>query len=919
MAETTMAVEVVGRGEELSSLFEFLDGEAAEGPTALVLEGEAGIGKSVLWLAAVEAAGERGSRVLSSRPAEAERGLAHAGLGDLFDGVLEDVLPALSAPRRRALEVALLVEDAAGRAVDPRALGVAVRSSLQLLAANARVVLAIDDVQWLDASSASALAFALRRLPDADILLLLARRLGDGAQTSAVENAIESRRIERVRLGPLTVGAIHRLVYDRLGRTFARPTVVRLYETSGGNPFYALELARALGAHPAVGDPTQPLPVPETLEGLLGARLEGFAGATREALVLASAHARLTPAQLGAAGIERSALDPALEEHVIELVDGAVRYTHPLLASVLYQGLSPRERRRAHGVLAELVDDPLGRARHLALSTEGPDAGVAAALERAAAAANTQGAPIAAAELGEHAVRLTPPDDREDAARRAMSAARAHLAAGEADRARTLARDLVARAPAGVDRAEGLVFMADVESDDVPVAIPLLREALDEAAASPALQASIHQRLGLHVRFTESIAIAEQYARAAVRLAERLRDDALRADARAGLAIVRCNAGEPDALRIAEQAHELAAGCPDSQRITAGFALAHVLFWTMDLGRARAVLERLDREWGDRDERLTASARWYLAMVELRAGRWPLAAEYAEQARELSIQYARDESEAPQNLYPIMLLAAHRGDLERARELAAHTRRVAETQRALLAGFAAVSGLVDLWSGDAAAAVAGFEAAEPMAVAAGWGEPAMCWWRGEHAEALLDLDRFDEAVAVLDAWEADATRLGREWVLAHATRCRGLAAAARGDVEQATSLLAQAVERSAAVGDPFGRSRALLALGVVRRRGRQKRAARDAIGEALAGFETLGAAGWAERARAELGRIGGRTTTEGLTPSERRVADLAAAGRTNREVASALFLGERTVASHLTRIYAKLGVRSRTELARRLQ
>ena len=183
---------------------------------------------------------------------------------------------------------------------------------------------------------------------------------------------------------------------------------------------------------------------------------------------------------------------------------------------------------------------------------------------------------------------------------------------------------------------------------------------------------------------------------------------------------------------------------------------------------------------------------------------------------------------------------------------------------------------------------------------------------------LLELGRIDDAVRVLDVWEADATRLGRDWVLAHVTRCRGLVAAAQGDVDRPLALLEQAVAQHEAVGDPFGRARALLALGIVRRRARQKRAAREAIEAALDGFEEIGAASWVEKARAELGRIGGRTRKEGLTAAERRVAALVAEGRTNREVAAALFLGERTVASHLTHIYAKLGVRSRTELARRL-
>ena len=155
-------------------------------------------------------------------------------------------------------------------------------------------------------------------------------------------------------------------------------------------------------------------------------------------------------------------------------------------------------------------------------------------------------------------------------------------------------------------------------------------------------------------------------------------------------------------------------------------------------------------------------------------------------------------------------------------------------------------------------------------------------------------------------------------MLAHVTRCRGLVAAAQGNGERAALLLQRAVDQHEEVGDPFGRARALLALGIVLRRARQKRGAREAIEAALAGFEQLGAATWVERARSELGRIGGRTREEGLTAAERRVAVLVAEGRTNREVAAALFLTERTIASHLTHIYAKLGVRSRTELARLL-
>ena len=198
-------------------------------------------------------------------------------------------------------------------------------------------------------------------------------------------------------------------------------------------------------------------------------------------------------------------------------------------------------------------------------------------------------------------------------------------------------------------------------------------------------------------------------------------------------------------------------------------------------------------------------------------------------------------------------------------------------------------------------------------------EPGMCWWRAEQIEALLELGLVAEAVDRLDAWEAGARRLGATGCSRTRPGAAGLVAASRGDVEEALALLAEAVSRHEAVGDPFGRARALLALGAVRRRARQKRAAREAIEAALAGFEEMGAARWAERAREELGRIGGRTRIDGLTPAERRVAALVAKGRTNAEVAATLFLAERTVASHLTRVYSKLGVRSRTELSRRLQ
>jgi DNA-binding CsgD family transcriptional regulator len=911
-----MATEVVGRDRELESLSAFLDRcTTRHGPVALALEGEPGIGKSTLWRAAIEEARGRGLCVLVSRPAESERGLAHAGLGDLLDGVLDGVLPGLSPPRRRVLEVALLLDEADGQPVDQRALGVAVRSALEALAEEGGLVLAIDDLQWLDASSASALGFALRRLSDVGVALVWTRRRGE--QGSSIEQALDRDRIERLEVGPLSVGAMHQILHALLPHGVPRPTLLRLHEASGGNPFYALELGRALAAEGAERDPTQPLRVPKRLEELVAARLDGFTGATREALVLVSADARLTPALLAGAGIASEALEPAISEHVLELADGAVRFTHPLLASVLYQGLSGAERQRVHGRLATLVEDQVARARHLALSADEPDDELAALLEAAAGTAAAQGAPIAAAELGEHAIRLTPPERRADLDRRSAAAVRTHLAAGEFERASVLAAEVVDRATAGAERAEALVLLS--ETKNVPLAVPLLKQALLEPGAPPALRASIHQRLSLDVRFSEGLDPAEAHARAAVALADEVGDPALRAAALGGLALIQLNAGRPGALELAEQAFELVDDTVGSPGVPeAAFSLVHVLVWSAHFDRARALLEAIYADWSERDERQAAYALWYLSMVELRTANYALAERHAQQCRRLSGVYVHEDTASPTSLFPLTLIALHLGDLDRARSLAQETCRLAEIHATRLHGPLTTLGMVELWSGNAAAAVERFREAEEITDAADGFEATMQLWRAEQIEALLELGLVDEAVVRLDAWEECSRRLERPWALAHVVRCRGLVAAACGEVERAVELLTEAVELHESVRDPFGRARALLALGTTRRRARQKRPAREAIELALAAFEEMGAASWAARARKELGAIGGRTRAEGLTPAERRVADLVADGRTNAEVASTLFLAERTVASHLTSVYAKLGVRSRTELARKL-
>jgi DNA-binding CsgD family transcriptional regulator len=903
-----MPFEIVGREEDRASVEAFV-GRADGGAAALVLEGEAGIGKSTLWLAGVELARSRGLRVLVSRPAEAESGLAHVGLVDLFEEAFADVAPSLSTPRRRALEIALLREEAADDAVDHRAIGVAIRDVLHVLGEREPILLAVDDVQWLDASSSSALAFALRRLAASPVLVLLARRPAAGAEPPALEQALEAERVERVPLGPLSVGALHRLLHDRLGKSFARQTLLRIHELSGGNPFFALELARVLDVDI---DPLEPLPVPETLDGLVRARLAGLPAATRDALALAAALGTPSESLLERAGVAPDALAPAAAAHVIERDGGMIRFAHPLLSSALYLGLGDG-RRSVHRRIARIVEDPLVRARHLALSSDAPDAAAAGVLENAATLAAERGASAVAAELAEQAVRLTPPAASDEHRRRALAAARAHHGAGEWTRARTIANDLLAEADIGPLRAEALVLLAELEG--LHRNVGLLEEALREAASRPALQSVIQCRLAVAVRFEKGFDGALEHARAALELADGLDDDALRVAPLALLAFFGCAVGDTDAPAHAARAHELATAAGDVELLReATQALANVLDVRRDRDAGRALLEPAYDEWHERDELSAARALTDLSWVELWSGRWETAAEYAARALDINVQYGLD---VPWNHLASAVIAAHRGRLEEARAHSELALQLGQEQIGLHTPVhLGTLGFVALQSGDPHEAAKWFDEAEQTTVRLGWREPSRRWWIADHAEALLELGRVDDATRVLDRWEADAVPLGRDWVLAHVTRCRGLAAAARGAVDDAASLLEEAAAHHERVHDTFGRARALLALGVVRRRRRQKRAARDAIDAAVAVFEELGAATWVAKARAELGRIGGRTRTEGLTPAERRVAALVAEGRTNREVAAALFLGQRTVETHLSHVYAKLGVRSRAELAR---
>lgn len=460
-------------------------------------------------------------------------------------------------------------------------------------------------------------------------------------------------------------------------------------------------------------------------------------------------------------------------------------------------------------------------------------------------------------------------------------------------------------------RAEALFLLAELEGLERGIA--LLEEALREASSRPALQAAIQCRLAWTARFTKGFEGALEHARASLHLADALGDDALRVDALDMMVFLGRAVGDPETTAHAQRAHDIALATGDAGLVRRVRLLQLNTIEKRDYGAARPLLEREYEESRERDELSAAEALHSLAYVELWSGKWERAADYAERAYDLMTQYGL---EVPWVHVPIAVVAAHRGRLELAQ---GHSERALQLEEAQFGHHTPVHlgtlGFVAAQRGDPKTAVRWFDEAETVTTRLGWREATRRWWVADHIETLLELDRVDEALRVLNAWEADC-KPDDDWVLADVTRCHGLVEAALGNVPAAALLLEEAAAQHEAAGDSFGQTRALLALGIVTRRRRQKRAARNALEAALAAFEELGAATWVERTRSELGRIGGRTREQGLTAAERRVAALVAQGRTNREVAAALFLGERTVETHLTHVYAKLGVRSRAELAR---
>jgi DNA-binding CsgD family transcriptional regulator/tetratricopeptide (TPR) repeat protein len=892
--------DLVGRERERARLETFL-GDIPSGVRALIVRGEPGIGKTTLWRLGVDRAREAGYEVLRARPAEEERSLALGGLVDLLEGVEVD-------------RVALGDDD-------PIVRGRAVLAALRRVGERGTALLAIDDLQWLDGSSARALRYAIRRLDAEPIGILATVRAGVPEPLRAAE-LLPPGHADALDLGPLPPDELGAVVRARVG-PISRPLLRRLYAISDGNPLFAVELARSLAAEgDGLRSDAKPR-LPDSLAGAFAVRLGTVPDELVPLLECVSAFGRASVRTLDDAlpDVEVERLVEQAERLGLLVVtdDFYVRFSHPLLGSVVYERMRPLARRSLHTRLAAHTENPDLRARHLALSADEPDETLASLLDAAAERAGSRDAPDVAAEYAEHSLRLTPAGAEEARRRRALVQIGNLAAAGEMSRALDLADGLVDELPPGPGRAEALVERAQLEDDDLEAGEELLVRALADAGDDVLLRGRVLDQLGwLRGVFRGDLAAGIDCAREALAVAVDSGDHPFEMSAAAGLSNMETLAGRPrpDLMeRAIELEQEL--GRP-ALWVGPRVLYAEQLLWAGELGPARDLLVAADAEAArTSNERWRPYGLYDLAAVESAAGNLDRADDLLRQA----LEAARDSEDAHVESWIFYRLALVATWLGRATEAcaAAERRLDAATRRGERPGVArarSVLGLLALSQGDAPAAASELVAAAQLLEEMGFAHPGAIPAVPDAIEALSLSGDAEAAGVLVERLEAQAEAVGSNWTDAALARSRGIVLLGQGDADVAADVLGAAGATFERLGFAPDAARARLLEGRALLRAARRTAAADALADASSRFAAMGATLWQARAAEQLDRAApGRADGE-LTPTEARIAELVAEGLKNREIAQTLFVSVATVEAHLTRTYRKLGIRSRSALAR---
>jgi DNA-binding CsgD family transcriptional regulator len=912
---------LLGRQRELAHIDDLLSGAKDGTSAALLLHGEPGIGKSALLRASLDRAAELDFGVLRTRGFESESDIPFAGLLELLTPLLplRDRIPDVQA---RALGSALALEPPTP--FDRFAVPAAMLSLLAAAAEEKPYLVAADDVHWLDDASREALIFVARRLgAEGVVLLCAARPVGD--LLAAFEG------VESVDVPGLEDATAAELLKRESRHRVADEVAAGLVATAHGNPLALTEIPRGLSAGQLAGrEPLAgPIAAGQQIEQAFARQLADLPATTRSALLVAAAMQTgrhdLFVAALDRLGLPADALDPAVSAELIA-IDGSVDFFHPLLRSAVYHGADPVARRGVHAALATLATSPARRAWHLAAAADAPDEEVAAALETAAAEARARGGVTAGARAFERAANLSTDDDAR--ARRLLEAASDFAQAGLADHALALVGRAQELVPGGamateVVRVRGRVEMrrgAPATAHDLLVSeADRIEDADPAAAASLLVEAAVaHMMTG----DMEALVATGDRARA---LLPPGADPVI--EVLAGVLVGEAHA----ALGHEDEADALLD--PAMPFLTSEYVLAMPSELVGMAGQCAIWYERWDRATAVLDHLVTvareASAINHIiyplaahSILDYRQGRWGAAlADAGESAR-----LARETGLRPLLTFGLCALAHVEAGMGRREDARTHAREALHLGE-VLGGSAitvyAVNALAfdALSNGEAEAAAELYDRAFRMASRLHM-QRGLVQYGADRVEALTRLGRTDDAFQALEEF-ADTPGGGR-WALAALARCRGMLAGKTAEHHFQTALSHHAHD-----GQPFEKARTQLAYGERLRRDRRRADARELLGEALDTFERLGASPWADRARVELRATGGAAAEgpagekeavaaaglEELTAHELQIARLVAYGMTNREVAAKLFLSPKTIEYHLSQIYRKLDLRSRTQLA----
>lgn len=923
-AESRGDPDLYGRKSEIHTLRDFVERLHA-GPSALLLYGEVGLGKSTLLAAAVSLAVAQGIRVLSAGADAPEATLPFATLFDLVDPILDAAADALSPTQHETLRVAVSREPPGTAEFGLLAVGAAFLALVRRLASASPVLIAIDDAQWVDEATSRTLRFVTRRLRDEPVgVIATARSAGVTSRIDVPWLATPGRILENLPIGPLPQDAIIELLRAGPGPALSARQMRQVVESAAGNPFFALELRRTVARDSL--RPGEPLPqVPDSLRAVLHGHLAAFSPAVREALstVAALAQPRAGLVDRAVGGDAAAVLEPAYADGVLKVDGDSVRFSHPLLRATAYDWGTTTERAARHRRLAGIVDDPVERARHLAVSAAGVDLEAARQIAAGAETAHRRGAPADAADLfAAAASHLRPHHPLRVGLLR--HAADCLVACGRSEEARALLEDLIATTVPGHERAALLLALAGIlyRQDDAASSVALLEQGLGESAGDTGLAAELEQQLALAITSAGDLPAADGHARRAMQLALASRDENALAGPLAFVTILDFLRGRGfDAARMAR--------ATDLESRTTPRLLVEWRPWTIEalvlawIGRfeeSRARLAQLQRQaQASGDDNALSYLLYVRCQVELASGRW-------DDARTL-VGTARAQAEETAGLVNALLQSAiarvdaFTGDLDAATRTAssALATAVAHNYGPAIQENAAVLGFVELSRDRPDRAVEALGPMLPFLSAADVRDPGVLTFVPDLVEALIELGRLTDAEAALHPYEQLAAELQRASALPQAARCRALLAIARGDTATASACARRAVDLDENVHMPFERGRALLVLGTVHRRRREKRMAAEALDGAVAIFEQLGAPVWAERARRERSRIGLRPASPALlSGTELQVAELAARGLTTREIAAAAFLSPKGAEKALARVYRKLAVASRAELGARM-